>query len=102
MDIILNKKNQYQFNSFNKRKISNIETYIAYLAFVVTMLFPLLGLGRENNFIFFALYISVLCLLSHRVAFKLFIIFLPLPFVATFGGLNTNLLDVISFCLLLS
>ena len=97
MDLIFN--NQNSFSNINKELRDKIEIHITYLTFFLLIIFPLLGFNRENNFIFYSLFILILCSLSNRLAFKLFIIFLPLPLVSTIAGLNINLLDIISLIL---
>ena len=80
---------------------TKIEIYIVYFALFTISIIPLLGFDRETNFNLFTIIVTMLCMLSQKISFNLFIVFLPIPFVSTIGSFNLNLLDIISFFLLL-
>ena len=83
--------NIFHLNKYDKKRM-----IITFITLFILLMTPLLGLQRELNFIFFSIIIFLYSLLSLRLIFGLFIILLPIPFVATIGPVNINLMDIIT------
>lgn len=68
---------------------------IALISFVIFLTVPLYGFQREYHFYLFLIFVIILGIVSIRLLFILFILLLPVPFCATIGSYNINLMDVI-------